>query len=255
MWKTLKCLAETEGTIHLLSTLKSRGLATNDIRNFVVKQTVHKKILTDVDARVRNCAMQSKLIDALAHAKRLRQTKNSLKQKILKKYRTKAKGKRIVKGLVDKYRNLKVKEFEAAELKITHLQEKDETEKVVRQTPDALKPLLDGVNLFSESAANLKCEPPTGLKVFDKSLKFTQDELKVLAKGPKFMIRGELDNEEFEIELEKMVVKDKYNEMFKIEDDCAGETSENPEGPNGHQSRQGTHSTWTSERNFRRTWG
>ena len=111
MWKTLKCLAETEGTIHLISSLKSRGLATNDVKNFVVKQTIHKRVLTYVDARVRNCAMQSKLKDALAHAKRLRQIKNTLRSKILKQYKTKAKGKRVVRSLVRKYRKLRNSEF------------------------------------------------------------------------------------------------------------------------------------------------
>ena len=43
LWETMRKLAETEGTLKLLNTLKSWNLATNDISNFVHKQTIHMK--------------------------------------------------------------------------------------------------------------------------------------------------------------------------------------------------------------------
>ena len=66
-----------------------------------------------------------------------------------------------------------------------------------------------------------------GLKVFDPSLKFDKNELSVLAKGPKFMVREKLSGEEFDVELEKMVVKDKFDKMFRNKDDHRTETPEN----------------------------
>ena len=50
LWRTLESIAVTEGNVVLLSTLKSRGLATNDIRHFINKQTIHKKVVKSVDA-------------------------------------------------------------------------------------------------------------------------------------------------------------------------------------------------------------
>ena len=97
-------LAATECNIYLLSTLKKLGLATNDIKSFVEKQTINRKAKFGVDAKVRRSAMQSKIIDACAYAKRLRQDRNTLKKRVLTKYRnTVAKGRRIIDEIHKKY--------------------------------------------------------------------------------------------------------------------------------------------------------
>ena len=72
LWSTLKTLAATEGNIHLFFTLKKKGLATNDVRSFSNKQTIHKRVNKSVDSKVKRTAMQSKLVDAVAYASRLR---------------------------------------------------------------------------------------------------------------------------------------------------------------------------------------
>ena len=41
---TYKKLAETEANIFLFKTLKQMGLATNDVSNFIKKQTIHKRV-------------------------------------------------------------------------------------------------------------------------------------------------------------------------------------------------------------------
>ena len=86
LWMTLCLLAATEGNIHLFSTLKRKNLSTNDVSSFLSKQTIHKRVNSCVDVKVRKAAMHSKLVDALAYAKRLRQQRNSLKKQVLKKY-------------------------------------------------------------------------------------------------------------------------------------------------------------------------
>ena len=97
--ETLKSLAGTEGNIVLLNTLKSKNLATHDVRNFIEKQRIHKRVNKMADTRVMRSAMHSKLVDVLAHAKRLRQSKNVLKQKLVKLCATKSQGNRIIKNL------------------------------------------------------------------------------------------------------------------------------------------------------------
>ena len=42
LWETLRELAETEGRIKLFSTLKSWGVATNDIRNVLFGKTTYQ---------------------------------------------------------------------------------------------------------------------------------------------------------------------------------------------------------------------
>ena len=112
LWETCRALAGTEGRIHLFNTLKSLGLATNDVKNFVQKQTIHRKVDKMVDAKLKKSAMNCKLKDACAHAKRLRQDKNCLRNKVLSKYRNiGTQGKRIVNDIVIRYRKLKETEM------------------------------------------------------------------------------------------------------------------------------------------------
>ena len=107
LWRTYRALAETEGSVYLLSTLKTLGLATNEVKSFVVNQTVHKKVDGRIDHKVRSAAMKSKLIDACTHAKRLRQKKNTLKERVAKKYQhMKSKCRRIFENMVKRYRIL-----------------------------------------------------------------------------------------------------------------------------------------------------
>ena len=92
-------LADTEANIYLFSKLNTLGLATNDVKNFVDKQTIHKKAIKVQDVKLKKCAMRSKLMDACAFAKKLRQVKNSQKDPVIKKYQhSKARGRRERNG-------------------------------------------------------------------------------------------------------------------------------------------------------------
>ena len=66
LWGTFRALAETEGNVHLLATLKGLGLATNEVRSFVEKQTLHKRTSKAMDYKVLASAMKSKLSDAVS---------------------------------------------------------------------------------------------------------------------------------------------------------------------------------------------
>ena len=112
-----------------------------------------------------------------------------------------------------------------ASKKIVHLEEKEMSEKVRKEAPGPTKVLLDGVNVFNDDLS-LKPEPPEGPMICDSSLKFDQNELAILAKGPKFMVRSELQSEDFMVEMEQMIVKKKFDEknedvLDDSKDDCA----------------------------------
>ena len=219
LWETLRVLAGTEGNIYLFSTLKSLGLATNDVRNFVQKQTIHKRIEKSVDGRLKRVAMQSKLRDACAFAKRLRQDKNCLKRKILMKYRTdKAKGRRIIKDMIMRYRKLKLVEKSDADKKISLYREKNELERSLKVAPTYASELLGNVNIFSASQAEVEPQEPLGPFICDPTIKLSPNELKILSRGPKFMVREDLNNNDFDLEVEKMIVKQKYHRAFNEDD-------------------------------------
>ena len=62
--------------------------------------------------------------------------------------------------------------------------------------------------------------------VCDESLRFNANESKLLSRGPKDMVRQELSLEEFRVQMEKMIVKQKLDNAFKDdmgdEDDLSG---------------------------------
>ena len=62
--KTLESLAATEANIELFNTLIRLDLATNDVKSFVSKQTIHKRIDKRPDIKVQRVSMKSKLHDA-----------------------------------------------------------------------------------------------------------------------------------------------------------------------------------------------
>ena len=119
LWGTYRALAEAEGNVHFMSKLKTLGLATNDVRNFAEKQTIHKKLNKEIDFKVLKSAMRSKLSDACAFTKKLRQIKNTQKNRLTKKYQgNRSKGRRIIDDMVKRYRKLKILEFKEADKKI-----------------------------------------------------------------------------------------------------------------------------------------
>ena len=113
LWETLRELADTEGKIKLFNTLKLWGIATNDVRNFLKKQTIHRKINRAVDNKVRLAAMNSKLKDAYALAKRLRQAKSVYKKRVSRKYlNNKSQGKKVICQLLERYRSYRSQKME-----------------------------------------------------------------------------------------------------------------------------------------------
>ena len=126
LWRTYKALAATESNIYLFNTLKKQGLATNDVRNFVEKQKINKKVKLHADKKVKKSAMQSKLSDALAYAKRLRQDKNTFKSKVSTKYRERvAKGRRVLDEIHKRYLVLRDSHMGTAKKKVEWYREKE----------------------------------------------------------------------------------------------------------------------------------
>ena len=128
-------LAATEANVYLFSTLKLMNLATNDVMNFVKKQSEIKRIKSDPDARVLKAAMKSKMNDAVEHAKRLRRLRDSLKRKVQLKFPSKAKSRRMLADLYSHYCSVKNDEMADARNKIEHLKWKELKNNAIREAP------------------------------------------------------------------------------------------------------------------------
>ena len=68
-------------------------------------------------------------------------------------------------------------------------------------------------------------EPTLGPMVCHESIKLTDNELKVLLQGQKFMIRDKINLENFLVEQERMIAKFKFNESEEVESQCMCETN------------------------------
>ena len=218
---TYSKLARTEANIYMFMKLKSMNLATNDVSSFVAKQTTHKKALTAPDMKLRRVAMKSKIVDALTYAKRLRHERDVLKRRVARKFCTrKAQGRKTCADLVALYHVEKEKEFSEAKLKIDHLKRKEFKENEIKLAPEDTREFLSHVNAFSKDQLKMERIDPETPFICSKDIELNENERKLLARGPNFMMCEELDAEMFEIEVEKAIVKHKYNVKFNSKDDC-----------------------------------
>ena len=223
LWNTYEKLAATEGNVKLFDACIKMNLATNDVFNFVNKQTIHKRARKGgFDFKVQRAAMTSKLKDALAYAKKLRQVRDKQKKKLSSKLcSNKSLERTTLKNLADRYKEIKEIEIRQAIEKVEHLKIKRNLVAAIKVAPDSTKEYLSNVNIFNEDQNQTKPEPPRGPFICDSRIKLSKDELNLLARGPKFMAREKIDAEAFEVNLEKMIVKKKYDRLFSDKDDLS----------------------------------
>ena len=208
---TYQKLAAVEAKIYMFSSLKAMKLSTNDVTSFVIGQTTHKRVLVDPDVKVQKAAMNSKLLDALMYARILRRQRDTLKRKLSNKCsKSKVTARKICSELVDFYHVSKKNEIREAKSKIEHIKSKSLSEKAIRQAPESTREFLSDVNVFSDIQNSITPEAPEKPFICSKSISLTENELKVLARGPNFMVRDKLDSESFDVELEKAIAKQKY---------------------------------------------
>ena len=218
---TLEKIAATEANIHMFMNLMSMDLATNDVNSFVMKQVCHKRVNSRPDLKVQKAAMKSKLIDVLSYAKRLRQQRESLRKRLVRRADSKSKAKKVVDDLLNHYHQTKKVEFAEANRKIEHIKWKDLRNKEIKTAPTGTTEFLSNVNVFKKSQKSLKPLDPEMPFICSDDIKLDSNELKLLARGPNFMIRDALDLETFNVELEKGIVKKKYDSLFSGKDDCS----------------------------------
>ena len=69
------------------------------------------------------------------------------------------------------------------------------------------------MNLFKDK--KITPERSADPMICSPEITLSQDELSFLRKGPRFMLRQEINDKDFKVELEKMTVKEKFNDCNK----------------------------------------
>ena len=221
-------LVEAEARMDLFSELKKRGMCTRDIFQAAMNQLRSRRVLTKLDRQAINKDMTTKIRDAQVHIKRLKEEKIRLRQLMLSELG----GKRFLLRRLTKRLNTEARTYKnslkAAYIKKIKHYEKEQAELLKRpddcdSTINMSYNSMEGtcvekyINVIREVDL-LQPEPPGMPMICDKNIKLSHSELSLLARGPRFSVRSELNEEEFEVELESMITKKKYRSDTEEDD-------------------------------------
>ena len=161
--------------------------------------------------------MKSKLHDACVDLHQMKHQRDKLRRRVMKIFgEDKNVGRQVIrrcdKIALRKKKNQQEKNF----IKFERNMRKQQVEDIKEEVPKGVHELLKGVNVFND---DLKPEEPIGPMVCSSSISLTKDELNFLTRGPRFMMREELNIKEFMADVEKMLVKNAYNEIDEEEDE------------------------------------
>ena len=221
--KTCLAVVESESTVMMLNRMIRSGIATNDVMSFSMNQAKLRRIHKEPSRKIEKAAMKLKRNDAIAHSKRLRQQRYRAKLHIFEVYGTEGRNKatKLIGNINKNIRGYKRAIVKEKLDKCDHLKAKYEYTKVktLESCQRGVKSLLEELEVFNSVPV---VEPPLGPLVCHPSIALSEEELAVLNRGPKFMVRNKVSKSDFLLEVEKGIVKHKYNVInnCKADDDC-----------------------------------
>ena len=203
-------LTEVESNTEMFTKMVARCVATNDVRNFIKKQARAKKAENQTDRRMVKILMKAKLKDACALASKLRSEKKHLCRQLSSLMMTQRwRYKRILKALKKSAREHRSRCDMKNTRKLKMCSHKMRELLTIDDAPKETMEVLDGVNVFTK--ADVVPEKPQDPMVCDRSIVLSEEEMMFLRRGPKFMMRTKSDRNEFELEVLKMIAKEKYS--------------------------------------------
>ena len=222
--KTLFSYAMAKARNWLLKQMLDRNIVTRDILSFVRKQAGMRSEIKTIDSSTVKVAMKAKLIDIRLNMTRLLTKLKSQKLTLLEQLGGKTfKLRKILAREKVNPKKLEEKKIETFRTKLNHYEKKQmdlrfttiQKQKTSgNQVPDNLKEYKDLV-IFRNSNELPKKNAPLGPCIYNKEIKISKDELKILSKQPKFSIMGDVARTEMLLETEKMLGKHRFNENSK----------------------------------------
>ena len=213
--KTCNKLNETEVNIRLFNRMVRNGVATNDVRNFVSNQAELKRMDHRMNDSLTRNAMKEKFIDACALARKLKQEKKALKDLLKSEFNYSVKKcRKLVKRTIGRSANQRHIHSRKALKKYAHCAKKMLKEKEshdFKDIPERAWEVVKGVNLFQND--HIASEPSADPMICAPDIPLSRAELAFLKKGPRFMLRQEMNEQDFKTELEKMTVKEKLSAL------------------------------------------
>ena len=131
---------------------------------------------------------------------------------------------RTVRRAQEKVRHRKRQRKRKDDTKFKRIKEKQEREKMVEEIPAETWEIIKDTNVFRKE--EMEKETLIGPMICSTDISLSKEEIAFLTKGPKFMLRNELDEIEFSTEVEKMIAKQSYGEGEEGENGEEEETGE-----------------------------
>ena len=213
-------LNEIEANVEMFSQMVSNGVATNDVRNFVVKQSNMKKSDNKYDLKLSKTAMRRKLNDACAQGSKLRRTKRELESLLITQHGySKSKLRNLINRVRKQNTYHRTRHKTKTIHKYKHCEKKMKTVSRVinnKSIPRDVWEVLKNVELFND---DLDPQPPADPMICDVNIKLSPEEMDFLRRGPRFMLRQQTNLTDFQIELEKMIAKEKFGDREKEDEE------------------------------------
>ena len=213
-------IAEARANITMFNSMIRMKIATNDIRQFSLKQAAQCRVYKGPNLRLEKSAMRNKRKDLIAHVKRMQQEKYRVKKSLISLYNDRDLKKigqvirRINHGASNLMKKLKHdKKHKIAFISAKYQQnKKDDQAKSLDKCLAPVRNILMDLEVFNRE---IKAEPPGGPLICHPDISLSKHERAILNKGPKYMIRKPVTRSEFRREVEKSIAKQNYNEAFQ----------------------------------------
>ena len=211
---------EEELKLHLLVTLKNKGLSTRDIMSFTKNQADSRQIIKGLDKTVAGNAMTTKIRDCKSVISKHRKIRNELKAEYIRSTGAKRNHTRkVLRSARTKYNDKMKKKEQKIQRKIEHLESLQlELDKVYKnpvkdceptRPPERLKDYSD-LSIFGPPSNLPPKQAPLGPYICDDSIILSEGERRVLSKDPKYSLMMECSEEEFDTESERALAKHRY---------------------------------------------
>ena len=217
-------IAETETTVKMFNKMIRCGVCTNDVKSFSMNQASLRRVHKNTSPRIEKAAMKAKRQDALAHVKRLRQERYILRKSLISIYGgyTNKLAKRINK-IRSSVKLIKKDMWQVKINKINHLLKKYNfvNNKDLTMCEKPIIDILSKVNIFKHK---IEAKPPLGPLICHPDITVSDSELALLNRGPKYMVRDKITLDTVNLEVEKGIIKHKY----QVGEETAGNSASNP---------------------------
>ena len=206
---------EAEERTALLEKMVKHGLSTGDVIKEVKRQRMTRR--SDRDDDTGALLMRNKLRDSRREERTFRKEKNQLRMKLEETLSSNKFLRRVrrMKQIIGKSRS-RIKKKNKARLERDLAKKKLEDKKrMIASLPEDCKPFSELKVLREEE---ITPEPPAPPMVASKNITLNEKEMKILSKSPKFALRNLLSKEDYMAEIEKGLIKEKYDRIGKVEE-------------------------------------